>query len=369
MQVRSWPPKQITWAFSSAVERFSDKEEVDGSTPSVPTMNVVSAQFVKDKKVLLRLDLDVSIEDGKVTEDFRLKAALSNLNLCLQNAPEVIIMGHIGRPTFAEATVGKPSVAPIWDWLVEQGYGAVLKSGKLKLLENLRFEPGEDSRDLDYAKELASYGEFYVNEAFAAYHPSASTTILPTLLPHAAGLHFAKEVEKLTKVHANPKRPLVVIIGGVKAEDKLPAISAMAKIADTVLVGGKIISETHLIGQISPNILVGKLNVGGDDISVETISLWKSVIKSAGMVVWNGPLGKIDNGQLTMDTLGSAKGTSEIARAVIESGAESIVGGGDTISLLDQLDLLDKFDFVSVGGGAMLKFLAEGTLPTIEALT
>lgn len=309
-------------------------------------MQVVTAQFVFNKKVLLRLDLDVAIENGKVIDDFRLKASLPTLDLCLQNASQVIIMGHVGRPQGFDPLL---SVAPIYDWLLEQDYE------NFKLLENLRFEAGEsfdsaqDLRDdnIEYTKELASLGDVYVNEAFGAHHPAASTTILPTLLPHAAGLHFAKEVEKLTEVRDNPKHPLVVVIGGVKLEDKLPAIEAMRKIADHVLIGGKIASEIGLSKNITED---------GLDINDETISLWKLVIQNASMVVWNGPLGKTE------------KGTFEIAKAVIDSGAESIVGGGDTIAILDQLDLLDKFSFVSVGGGAMLKFLSDGTLPTIEAL-
>lgn len=306
-------------------------------------MQVVTADFVKHKKVLLRLDLDVSIEVGKVTEDFRLKASLSTLDLCLQNASQVIIMGHIGRPSFAEASEGKPqfSVAPIYNWLIDQGYE------KFKLLENLRFESGEDACDLEYAKELASLGEVYVNEAFGAHHPASSTTILPTLLPHAAGLHFAEEVRKLGEVRNNPKHPLVVIIGGVKLEDKLPAIESMRKIADSVLIGGKIASEIGLSKNLTED---------GLDINEETISEWKLILQNASQIVWNGPLGKEDHGTL------------EIAKAVIDSDAESIVGGGDTVAFLDRVGLLDKFSFVSVGGGAMLKFLTEGTLPTIEVL-
>jgi len=204
-------------------------------------MQVVSREFIAGKKVLLRLDLDVPIENGKVDEDFRLKAALPTLRLCLEHASEVIAMGHIGRPKGKK--VEELSVAPIYDWLEKQGLSSHLMSGKLKLLENLRFEEGENKCDPEYAKELAGLGEVYINEAFAAHHPAASTTILPTLLPAFAGLHFAREVEKLTKVRQAPRPGLVAIIGGVKAEDKLPAVLALSKIADYVLVGGKIVEE------------------------------------------------------------------------------------------------------------------------------
>ena len=339
-------------------------------------MQVVSPDLVKGKKVLLRFDIDVPIQNGKVVDDFRLKAGLPTLKLCLENAEQVIIMGHIGRPGGRE--VLELSVEPIHDWLVENDLRSHLSSGKLKLLENLRFEVGEEGCDLEYANKilkLAASGEprfqrvqndddnlFYVNEAFAAHHPSASTTVLPTLLPHAVGLRFAEEVQKLTEVRENPERPLVVIIGGVKIEDKGPAIEAMSKIADTVLVGGKLASE---LGQKyhdrDTNVLAGSLTEDGMDISQKTVEEWEPIIRGAKMIVWNGPLGKVEEEKYS-------KGTEEIARAIIDSGAQSLIGGGDTIKVLNRLGILEKFSFVSVGGGAMLKFLTEGTLATIKAL-
>ena len=356
----------------------------------------ISPDLISGKKVLLRYDIDVPIENGRVVEEFRLKAGLPTLRLCLENASEIIILGHIGRPGGRE--VPELSVEPIYDWLVNhEDLRSHLStpstslsvdpeftegsSGKLKLLENLRFEKGEEDCDENYAKELASYGDFYVNEAFAAHHKAASTTVLPTLLPHAAGLRFAEEVKKLTEIRENPKRPLVVIIGGVKIEDKLPAIEAMAKIADYVIVGGKIVHALQSDRDPSPaspvqddhatggsNVHVGQLTSDGMDISEETVERWKTIIKDAKMVVWNGPLGKVDSGQWTVDSLGTTRGTYDIAKAVIESGAESIIGGGDTISVLSKMGFLSKFSFVSTGGGAMLKFLSKGTLPTIQAL-
>ncbi|KKR81962.1 MAG: Phosphoglycerate kinase [Candidatus Daviesbacteria bacterium GW2011_GWA2_40_9] len=323
-------------------------------------MQVVSREFIAGKKVLLRLDLDVPIENGKVDEDFRLKAALPTLRLCLEHASEVIAMGHIGRPKGKK--VEELSVAPIYDWLEKQGLSSHLMSGKLKLLENLRFEEGENKCDPEYAKELAGLGEVYINEAFAAHHPAASTTILPTLLPAFAGLHFAREVEVLTKVRGNPGKPLVVIIGGAKVENKLPLVLAMAKIADQVLVGGKITLELVRSSAVSlpANVLIGELNKEGTDIAEETVQKWKPVISGAKMIVWNGPLGKVEEDQNDQ--------SKNIAQLIIKSGAESIIGGGDTITALNKWGLLNKFSFVSTGGGAMLKFLAEGTLPTIEAL-
>lgn len=339
-------------------------------------MQVVTPELIKNKRVLLRLDLDVPIIDGKVVEDFRLKAGLPTLKLCLENAEEVIVMGHIGRPKGIDPEL---SVEPIYDWLKKElreiGEVGVL-GGKLKLLENLRFEEGEDKCDLDYAKELAKLGEVYVNEAFASYHESASTTVLPSLLPHFAGLRFMREVKELGEVRDNPKKPLVVVIGGAKVEDKLPVVLALSKIADAVLVGGKLPAEIKDQNiEVPSNVFVGKLNEEGTDLASETVDSWKNLIDTAQMIVWNGPVGKIEGNTwkesrstFQVDDLGSAKGTYEIAQMIVSSKAESIIGGGDTVGFLGRLGMLGRFGFVSIGGGAMLKFLETGTLPTIEVL-
>ncbi len=368
-------------------------------------MIVLSPDLIQNKKVLLRFDIDVPLRSAQgkleVEEDFRLKAALPTLKLCLENASEVIIMGHIGRPN------GKYdpelTVEPIYNWLEEHGLSSHLASGKLKILENLRFEEGEsfdsfdDTQDksaqdhgivmkyaLCYAKELAKLGDIFVNEAFAAHHPAASTTVLPTLLPHACGLRFAEEINTLTRVREAPRPGLVAIIGGVKVEDKMPAVLAMAGLADSVLVGGKIVEELSDRGPVglyprpmssldaagtrrgSPapvtpsNVSFAQLNEEKTDITAETVEKWGKIIKKAKMIVWSGPLGKVEEPKNFR--------THEIANLIIQSGAESIIGGGDTISYLGKLGLLGKFSFVSTGGGAMLKFLIDGTLPTIEVL-
>ena len=216
----------------------------------------VTPQLVSNRKVLLRLDLDVLIGSGQVKEDFRLKADLPTLKLCVDNAQLVTAIGHIGRPV--GQVIENLRVAPIVEWFSNQGFAQDVKSGKLKFLENLRFDPREEGLDERYAKELTSIGGFFVNEAFAAHHPASSTTILPTLLPHAAGLRFTKEVRVLTGVRENPKRPFVVIIGGVKVEDKLPAIKGLSKIADAVLVGGKLVQEIREQNlELPANVLVG----------------------------------------------------------------------------------------------------------------
>jgi phosphoglycerate kinase len=322
-------------------------------------MKLLSASFVKDQIVLLRLDLDVPIKNGKVEDDFRLMAGMETLGFCLEHAKTVILMGHIGRPEGRE--VPSLSVQPIIDWIVD-GYGHVqLPKHTLHVLENLRFEPGEDAADPEFAKELASYGNVFVNDAFASYHPSASTTVLPTLLPHAAGFRFNEEVETLMQVRNHPVRPLIAILGGAKLEDKLPVVEKMSQIADWVLVGGKLAKELKDSGKrVGANVMVADLTPDGEDISEKTLNEWKSILPRAKQILWNGPVGKFE------DPKNDA--TEKLAHAITLTQAKTIIGGGDTLSALNHGHFLEKFSFVSTGGGAMLKFLVDGTLPTIEAL-
>lgn len=362
-------------------------------------MQVITPELIKDKKVLLRMDLDVPLGELSaishqssdntenkliIKEDFRLKAALPTLNMCLEHAQKVVIMGHLGRPEGKRVEV--LSVAPIYEWLEENIDHTYLDQEKLFLLENLRFESGEDNCDLEYTKELASFGDpsttstslrtsLFINEAFAAHHKASSTTVLPTLLPHFAGLRFKEEVDTLTRVRENPKHPLVAIIGGVKVEDKYQAIVALSKICDAVLVGGLLpikIKEQNL--EVPKNVMLGKLNEEETDLAPETIDAYITVIKNAKTIIWGGPVGEVQSATLRLlrqysgQVRSGQEGSLKIAQAIIESGAESIVGGGDTVGFLSENNLLDKFSFISTGGGAMLKFLSEGTLPTIEAL-
>ena len=323
-------------------------------------MQVVTPELIQNKRVLLRLDLDVPLENGVIQDDTKILAGMDTLGLCLEFASSVTICGHLGRPEGKEDPA--LSVKPIVDWL-EEGYGHIqLPHGKLHILENLRFESGEDAADPEFAKELASHGDFFVYEAFSSHRPAASTTVVPTLLPHAVGLRFAQEVDELMQVRENAIRPLVVILGGAKVDTKMPVIKAMAAKADVVLVGGKLAAEIKEqgIADLPTNVMVAKLNEDGFDISEETTAAWVNLLKTAKEVVWNGPLGKFEEDKYNQ--------TQKIAQAIIDSGAKSIIGGGDTISAATKYGLIDKFTFVSVGGGAMLKLLADGTLPTIEAL-
>jgi len=322
-------------------------------------MQVVTPELIENKRVLLRLDLDVPLENGIIQDDTKILSGMDTLGLCLEFATSVTICGHIGRPEGKEDP--SLSVKPIVDWL-EEGYGHIqLPEGKLHILENLRFEPGEDASDPEFAKELASHGDYFVFEAFSSHRPAASTTVVPKLMPHAVGLRFAQEVDELLAVRNNPLKPLVVVLGGAKVDTKMPVIKAMAQIADVVLVGGKLAAEIKEqgISDLGPKVMVAKLTEDGLDISDETVGAWSTLIKTSKQVVWNGPLGKFEDNR---------DNTQKIAQAIIDSGTKSIIGGGDTIAAATKYGLVDKFSFVSVGGGAMLNLLADGTLPTIEAL-
>ncbi|MBU1000405.1 phosphoglycerate kinase [Patescibacteria group bacterium] len=325
-------------------------------------MQVVNPQLISGKKILLRLDIDVLFENGQVAEDFRLRAGLPTIHLCLEHAEQVIIMGHIGRP---EGKVVKElSVAPIKDWLISQNLSSYLTSGKLKLLENLRFDPREEAGEISFAKELVSMGEVFVNEAFASYRPAVSTTVLPALLPHFAGLRFAEEVKVLTGVRDNPKKPFIAIMGGAKVKDKLPVIEVLAKKADAVLIGGKLIHEIKEQGlKLPKNVMVGMLSEDGFDIAPQTTEAWGELISKAAEIVWNGPVGKFEDSKNDQ--------TKKVAEMILDTSAEIVIGGGDSVAALSQYGLLQKAEekaFVSVGGGAMLKLLSDGILPTIEAL-
>lgn len=323
----------------------------------------ITPELVAGRRVILRYDIDVALREGQVVEDYKLKAGIPTLRLCLENADQVILMGHVGRPD--GQVVEELRVAPIVDWFRNQGYSEDLGSGKLILLENLRFDPREEACDLGYAQELASKGDVYINEAFSAYRPAVSTTILPTLLPHGAGLRFAEEVRVLRGVRENPKKPFVAIMGGAKVGDKLPVIKVLAEKADTVLVGGKLVAEIRQQNiQLPANVLVGKLKEDGMDIAEETSDSWKSLLMGAKMIVWNGPLGKFEDSKYDQ--------TEKVVGLILDSTAEVVIGGGDSVAALSQYGLFEEAEkkaFVSVGGGAMLKLLADGTLPTIEVLS
>lgn len=328
------------------------------------------------KKVFLRADLDVAIENGKVSDDFRLKKILPTIQYLLGKKAQIILAGHLGRPH------GKPdpkfSLKPVADWLKEQGFtlNFILKrsdlaaqgpTSKMTLLENLRFDVREEENDPEFTRELASLADCYVNEAFAAsYENHASIVGIPKYLPSFAGLQLEKEVSTLSGVLQNPKRPLVILIAGVKPE-KAQMVPNLAKIGNTVLVAGQIANLSNWSNLA--NVVIPKDNVEDLDIGPLTLKLFLTYLKEARTIVWNGPLGKYEEESYS-------KGTKKVAKHLSKTDDKSliVIGGGDTITALDKFGLLKTLEkksncFVSTGGGAMLQFLAKGTLPGIEALS
>jgi len=315
-----------------------------------------SAKVTFRTKVFVRADLDVPVKDGRVMETYRLECLLSTLKYLLSKKAEIVIAGHMGRPkgTFVEE-LSTTQLKPFFDKnLGEETY---------TLLENLRFDPRERENDPEFAKELAEKADLYVNECFSSCHREHVSIVgIPKLLPSFAGFHLEKEVSTLSQVLKDPRRPLIAIVGGAKLESKAPAVQKFLESCDFVLVGGKIALEYSQKND-SPNqklILATDYVSNGLDIGPKTVAKFAEHIKKAGTIVWSGPMGLYEEGH--------TEGTKSVAQAVLESGAFSVVGGGDTISDLQDLGVLDKFSFVSVGGGALLEFLIKGTLPGLEVL-
>lgn len=325
---------------------------------------------VSGKKLLLRLDLDVGNDYTRVED------ASETLKFLVEKRAKTIIIGHKGRPE--GKIVGELSLAPlakvvgkvvgkevnfIYDIVGVEAQSQVgkLGDGEVMMLENLRFDSREEANDEDFAKSLASLGEFYVNEAFADSHREhASIVGVPKFLPHAAGFRFIKEVENLSRVIENPKSPVLVVISGVK-EDKVEMAKELSEIVDTVLVGGKL---PVYFGDTNPNpekMVIAKLIADGKDVTLNTITKFKKEIEGAGTIVLAGVLGVYEDE-------GHRQGTKEVFEAIAASSAFKIAGGGDTEAAITMFNLEDKFDWISVGGGAMLEFLAKGTLPGIKAL-
>lgn len=304
---------------------------------------------VTNKKVLLRLDLDTKPDP----DDLRIKSSYETLDYLKDKASEIIILAHKGRPNGVYD-----------DSLSLRPFQSIFDKWGARVEENLRFDKGEEENDPEFAKKLASYGDVYINDAFASSHRShASIVGLPKLLPHAVGVHFAKEVENLSKVF-DPVRPLVILISGVK-KDKLEMIKPLSELADKVLVGGRLPDflgdNTVSVRSQEGKVVIGNLTMDKEDITLNTIQKFKEVISTAKTIVLAGVLGKYEDE-------GHSQGTKEIFLSVANSNAFKIVGGGDSLTAINRYNLTEKFDWVSVGGGACLEFLTKKTLVGIEAL-
>lgn len=359
---------------------------------------------VKGKRVFVRVDLDVplaqhAIRDTQhvgIEDDTRLKAALPTIEYLLKQNCKVIIAGHLGRPKGVDKLL---SLEPVARWFSSKYHVLSIKYGTLGelsgwqigenvfLLENLRFYEGEEKNDAEFARQLAGLADIYVNDAFAMSHRKhASIVGITHFLPHFAGLRLQEEVETLSAILENPKRPLAVIIGGAKLETKLPLVEKMHHLADYVLVGGKLVEDTKTLlkmqheklnpkpGEKKSALLIADLRPDGADITPNSVENFLQIVALAKTVIWNGPLGKISQDQTKLSD--SEEGSKRLAEGLVKSSAYTVVGGGDTVGFLEKACLLDSFaclprtrSFLSTGGGAMLALLSGEKLPGIEALT
>ena len=371
---------------------------------TLPLLTALPTTTLRGKRALLRLDLNVPIENGVVTDDFRIISSLPTIEYLRAAGARVIIISHLGRKSeetllpvarFLEKFFPVHFCSSVTD-LKSMTNG--LAAGDVLLLENIRREAGEEQNDDALAQTLATAGDLYVNDAFASSHREHTSIVgIPRYLPAVAGLRFAKEVENLGRAFT-PPQPFLIILGGAKVETKLPLLERFIARADRIAIYGALAhafftelgyelgtslvdKDTSLVRPFlnhpkiilpvdvrvkngdrvfikTPEALVATDNIL--DVGLLSIERLLPLIAAARFILWNGPLGNFEHG-----FRGS---TDAVAKFIAASEAESIVGGGDTVASLRTLNILDQFDFVSAGGGAMLDFLATGTLPGIEAL-
>lgn len=357
------------------------------------------------KRVLVRVDFNTPVAeiDGRweVTDDFRIRATLPLFEELLERGATVVACTHFGRPQ--GQVVEEYSVEPVRRRLREL-------CPDVELMENLRFNPGEESNDPEFGASLVAGFDFFINEAFSASHRAhASIMVPPSLIPSAAGPNLQREVATLTALLENPVRPFVAIVGGAKVKDKLAIVRVLADKADTVLIGGGMAytfeaSQGRTIGgslfdasrveECRQLLETGKIHIPVDavglpvnvpfgpgggpdevvhfgenipddyegfDIGPATRERFVELIGTAATILWNGPMGVFEDDRL-------AAGTEAVARAVANSTAVSVIGGGDSVAAIQQYGLQDEVSFVSTGGGASLEFVEQGDLPGLVAL-
>lgn len=385
----------------------------------VPMKTIREIEYTKGVKVLVRADFNVPIKNGAVVDDFRVRMVLPTIDFLKNKGAVVILASHL------ESIDGdNSSLEPVAKCLEKLGQNVIFikdfknaheiieanihdagsadsaSVGKVFLLENLRFSEGEKSNNMKFSEALASLADIYVNEAFSVSHRThASIVGVPQFLPSYVGLHFEKEVTNLVQAF-DPPRPFLFLLGGAKFETKLPLIERFSKIADMIFLGGALgndalVAKGYSVG--SSKVSDGKINIASianlpnviipvdaviQDRSVKnvdsiapqdaildagpkTLKMISENINKAKFILWNGPLGPYEDGYV--------EGTETLAKMIAErtksaDEAESIIGGGDTLAAIANLGIEEDFTFVSSGGGAMLDFLAKGTLPGIEAL-
>jgi phosphoglycerate kinase len=370
---------------------------------------------LRGKRVFIRSDLNVPIEDGRITDDTRIRASVPAIKLALEEGAAVMVTSHLGRPTEGElkpedslapvaARLGqllKMEVPVIRDWVD----GVDVKPGQVVVLENCRVNKGEKKDDEALARKIAALCDVYVNDAFGTAHRAEATThgVARFAKVACAGPLMAEELDALGRALANPKRPLVAVVGGSKVSTKLTVLGELAKKVDSLIVGGgiantfllaagkpigKSLAEHDLAGEakrimkktdvpLPTDVVVAKslddpkgtvkavAAVGADemilDVGPDTAKAFAAAARRAGTIVWNGPVGVFEKAPF-------AKGTQALGKAIAASDAFSIAGGGDTVAAINQFKLAKGVDYISTAGGAFLEFLEGKELPAVAAL-
>lgn len=376
---------------------------------------------LKGKVVLLRVDFNVPLDEGgKILDATRIKNELPTIRFLVSKGARVVILSHLGRPDGYDV---RKSLWPISIYLSKNLKCGVsfsptvlgeetreriklLKDGNVLLLENVRFYKEEEECDMKFAREIASMGDIFVNDAFGTAHRKHATTYgLARLLPNAIGFLMEKELTNLDTILNNPKRPFVVVLGGSKVGTKVKILERFVEKADSILIGGAMaytflkakgidvgaskvddenietamnvlnkaselgkkillpIDHVCIKGKDPHPIVVTNLrgNMVGYDIGPRTVKYYAKEIDGAGEIFWNGPVGMYENANFR-------NGTRSIAEAIANSKAHSSAGGGDTVAMINLFNLGKKFNYLSTGGGATLEYLEEGTLPAIEVI-
>ncbi len=341
---------------------------------------IVEANF-ENQRVLIRVDFNVELKNvAEVEEHFRFDIVKKTIDhITGFSGVKIALLSHFGRPEgkdekfsvkqvvfAAERAIGR-KVVFVPDCVGEPVESALanLPEGAVLLLENVRFHPGEEADDPAFAKQLAKPFSIFVNEAFSVCHRAhASIVGLPKLLPSYAGSRLIEEVEKLSQVKSSPEHPAIAVIGGAKIETKLPLIRTFEKNYDAILVGGMVANEAldekiHFSEKVLlPQDFDSPLRL---DIGPSTIAYYIQIIKMAKTIVWNGPMGKFEEKPHNI-------GTESILQAILESGAFVVIGGGESLAVVEKAGAMGKISFVSSGGGAMLEYLGGELLPGLEAL-